>query len=63
MKANVVFDNKNLLLDVLEKVVTYITTDGMFKKKKHFFWKTYFLSLMINTTEMRFFELFSYYWQ
>ena len=29
MKANVVFDNKNLLLDVLEKVVTYITTDGM----------------------------------
>ena len=32
MKANVVFDNKNLLLDVLEKVVTYITTDGMLKK-------------------------------
>ena len=29
-KANVVFDNKNILLDVLEKVVTYITTDGMY---------------------------------
>ena len=38
MKANVVFDNKNLLLDVLEKVVTYITTDGMLQNtflKKH----------------------------
>ena len=41
MKANVVFDNKNLLLDVLEKVVTYITTDGMLKKNT--FFKTLFL--------------------
>ena len=29
-KASVVFDNKNIILDVLDKVITYITTDGEF---------------------------------
>ena len=27
-KTSIVFDNKNIILDVLDKVVTYITTDG-----------------------------------
>lgn len=27
-KASIVFDNKNIILDVLDKVITYITTAG-----------------------------------
>ena len=34
-KASVVFDNKNIILDVLDKVVTYITTDGELPLSSH----------------------------
>ena len=29
-KANIVFDNKNIILDVLDKVITYISADGRY---------------------------------
>lgn len=27
-KANIVYGNKNIIVDVLDKIISYITTDG-----------------------------------
>ena len=46
-KANIVYGNKNLIVDALDKIISYITTDGMYstpvsnkvhKRKKTCFW-------------------------
>ena len=29
-KANIVYGNKNLIVDALDKIISYITTDGMY---------------------------------